>query len=402
MNYSLTKLFKIQGQRILDIFIDGRNITLVCKTRRKTACCPHCGRRTKRVHQYCQPQRVLHLILGEQRVYLSLRKRRFLCPFCQRVFTERLPFLEKRAKTTKLARQLMVKSLVGQSFKSVTLKTGVGYPSLRTWLEGMVNPFLLSWQEERKDKVIRLGIDEHYVKKGKFVTTVTNLARMTLKTILPDDRKQTLVSFLKGLPSWVKEKIDEVCCDMDQTIIRAVLEALPKARIVIDHFHLVKDANQRLNEARKIEQEMWKKRLPWKLFLKAKEHLREEERLLLGKILSQNSLLNTFYYYKEALREMYQLENKEEARDHLETTIRGMRATDNPELWLWAKSLKAHQEWILNYFDNRTTNAYTEGVHVKLKMLQRVSFGFRNIDVYIRKAMLACLPLAFIHHSYCY
>lgn len=50
--------------------------------------------------------------------------------------------------------------------------------------------------------------------------------------------------------------------------------------------------------------------------------------------------------------------------------------------------------YILNFFDNRTTNAFAEGIHTKIKMIKRVSFGFRNVDIYIRKMLLCILPLA--------
>jgi len=63
----------------------------------------------------------------------------------------------------------------------------------------------------------------------------------------------------------------------------------------------------------------------------------------------------------------------------------------------WPESLEyAWDRYILNYFDNRTTNAYTEGIHTKIKMIKRVSFGFRNVHVYIRKVLLSLFPLATI------
>ncbi|MFH1662043.1 MAG: transposase, partial [Candidatus Falkowbacteria bacterium] len=51
---------------------------------------------------------------------------------------------------------------------------------------------------------------------------------------------------------------------------------------------------------------------------------------------------------------------------------------------------------ILNYFKNKTTNGFTEGYHTKIKMIKRVSFGFRNINNYIAKITLAFLPMSFI------
>jgi len=68
--------------------------------------------------------------------------------------------------------------------------------------------------------------------------------------------------------------------------------------------------------------------------------------------------------------------------------------SDDIELYLWGKTLIRYKEEILNYFVYRTTNAYTEGLHVRCKLVQRISCGFRNAEVYIRKALLVLLPLS--------
>jgi len=66
------------------------------------------------------------------------------------------------------------------------------------------------------------------------------------------------------------------------------------------------------------------------------------------------------------------------------------------------KTLKEWKNEILNYFDNKTINGFTEGCHTKIKMLKRVSFGFRNINNYIAKMTLAFLPLLWIinYHTF--
>jgi len=52
--------------------------------------------------------------------------------------------------------------------------------------------------------------------------------------------------------------------------------------------------------------------------------------------------------------------------------------------------------------EHRTTNAYTEGVHTKIKLLKRASYGLRNIEVYVKKMLLGFLPplLLGLHHTF--
>ena len=60
----------------------------------------------------------------------------------------------------------------------------------------------------------------------------------------------------------------------------------------------------------------------------------------------------------------------------------------------WARTLEKHHDSILNYFDFHITNAYTEGVHTKMKLIKRQGFGYRNKEIYLRKLVLGFLPLA--------
>ena len=82
-----------------------------------------------------------------------------------------------------------------------------------------------------------------------------------------------------------------------------------------------------------------------------------------------------------------------------------MEASDDAAIYQWSKTLKHWGSYILNYFDRKTTNAYTEGSHTKIKMIKRLSFGFKNIDIYIRKMMIAFIPIAYlggiIWHTVC-
>jgi transposase len=48
----------------------------------------------------------------------------------------------------------------------------------------------------------------------------------------------------------------------------------------------------------------------------------------------------------------------------------------------WNKISTGRREPILNYFHKRTTNGFTEGCPTKIKILKRVSYGLRDIDVY--------------------
>ena len=250
---------------------------------------------------------------------------------------------------------------------------------------------------------LRLGIDEHHFgKRHKYLTTIANLLTGKPIHILTKTTKVAVKEFLCLLPTEIKEKIDEVVVDMRDSFIEAVKESLPNTHIVIDHFHIIQDANRRIQEARKIEEDVQEKikgngvkSIPWKLLTRNKEHLTGKQPELVRYYLNKFPILANFYSVKEKLRDMYTMSTKEEADNLLTNLINEMKHTDHPELWQWSKTLTKYKPYILNYFDHHPTNATTEGLHRKFKLIQRTAFGFRNPEVYARRIMLACLPLSF-------
>src|SRR3989304_9428630 len=81
-------------------------------------------------------------------------------------------------------------------------------------------------------------------------------------------------------------------------------------------------------------------------------------------------------------------------------TVKICETSDSRYLIGLGKTLKRWWPHILNYFNRYFTNAFTEGMHTKIKMIKRMSFGFRNINNYIAKMTLAFMPILWlIHHT---
>lgn len=404
MNSNITSLFKIPGFRVSDIQIEGDNIVITAKKRSKTANCPLCNKRSKKIHDHLKIQRILHMNLSLQKVYLSLQKRRFRCDNCQKTFTESLSFLRKRSRKSIFVEQEALERLSDSSFRKTKERIGISYGGMVALLKRVFTLETIDWQQQSIGDVIRLGIDEHHFgRKNHYLITIANLLTGKPVHILPDDKQKTLTYFLKQLPEEVKSRIEEVAVDMRRSFISAVEKELPNTRIVIDHFHLIQDANRRVTEARRIEQDVeekikgnFPKQINGRLLSRNREELAGRQTNLIDAYLKHYPTISLFYRCKEQLRYVYKQETKEDAREQLTNLIRLMKQSEYPELWIWAKTLTGYKEYILNYFDNHTTNATTEGLHRKFKLIQRTAYGFRNPEVYARRIMLACLPLTFV------
>jgi len=393
----IKKLFKLEGFLIYKFWFEGEDVVIQVGRPKKEACCHSCKALSRRVHQAMKPRRVFHCLFLGRRVYLSLRKRRFRCPRCGKVFTEDLPGIRKWARRSDLLWLMAFELLRYLSFSTSCDLTGTSYSSLRRELLRVIKSGQRDWEGlyEQEEQLI-IGIDEHSFRGQHMATTITDIANHRLLAVLKDHRKETIKGFFRACPPQIKEKIQEVCGDMKWMYANLVEEEIPQAKMVVDKFHLISDANSRIDEARRIEQEAVKKEIKRKIFLKNKEDLRKREKEQLEEYFQRYPSLKEFYWVKEKLREMYRAKNRKEGEKILDMVIAAMRVSDDGEILCWRNMLRRWKDRILNYFDNRTTNAYTEGVQTKIKKIKRVSYGFRNIEVYVRKIVLSFIPIAFL------
>lgn len=391
----------------MDLKEEKHTIHLFLKPMRKTAVCPRCLRRAKTGYD-TQPERtILHTTIGEQILYLHIAPRRFLCPCSpDRPFVEKMPGVAGKRRTTMKFDSDLLEHLRGQSFKTVESKLALSYPALRSRLESAIDPGKLKWERLADLPEIHLGLDGHHLVNKRFVETVTEVKAHIPLGILPGITKTALLRGFKTCPEEIKQKVKTINLDMDDGAITVAREIFPQAFIVIDRFHVVMDANQRLNEARLIEQEIQnqnrakkgqgREKIAIQLLRLAKEHLHKEEKRELEALFLKYPRLKIWYTVKEKLRDVYNAANGKEAEGELTDLIQMLSVQDDIELIRWGRSLKYYKTEILNYFIYKTTNAYTEGLHVRCKLVQRLSCGFRNADVYIRKALLMLLPLSVI------
>jgi len=89
------------------------------------------------------------------------------------------------------------------------------------------------------------------------VYTVTEVKQRRVLRILRDDRIATLKKFLSKIP---RDKVREVCIDMKDGLRKAAEIVFPSAKVVVTPFHVIADSNKRMDEARRIEQDVYWKR----------------------------------------------------------------------------------------------------------------------------------------------
>ena len=359
--------------------------------------CPYCGSVKVYGHGMCDLRWVLHTWMNGKKVYLELKRHRWKCCACAHTFDGGRQLLRSRSRFTRQAEAEALWQLRDRSFSQVTKELGVSYRALRRLLEREIDDEALGFIEGEKE--VYLGIDEHSFRHQEMVYTITEVKQRKVLGILRDDRIATLKNFLSKIAG---DKVREVCIDMKDSLRKLVNRLFPLAKVVVDPFHVIADANKRMDEARRIEQDVYRKRqvqIPKKIFLIGREKLNDEKRQKVDNLLDKYPGLKGFYWAKEKIREIYHQASREEAAKVLDNIVFNLKCGEDAELIRWGNTLKYWREPILNHFNNGTTNGFTEGCHTKIKMLKRVSYGLRNVEVYWRKMLLGFVPSRSYFHS---
>jgi transposase len=332
---------------------------------------------------------LLHGFCDEKLVVLKLTVRDFRCRKCG-LFRENIPGIDRR-KTTERFRTLVIPKIHDRSFSAVAKEFGLSVSSLIRSSRELKQDIGVIWS----DKPFDLGIDEHSFSGHDLMITLTNLSEHKLLEILRNDQNTTLTYWLRQIPENTKKSIKTVCIDMKAAYRSVVQKELPGVPIVVDKFHVIQNMNIHLLDLRQLYTNS-SHPLPKRLFEKNKEDLNEKEKFRLDKIFKQYPPIAEFWRMKEIMRNIYRTKDPKKATERLDDLIRGLEFDTRPR---WQELYRTLTNWrteILNYFNNRITNAYTEGVHTKIKLLKRISYGFRNRTNYIAKMTLSFLPLATI------
>lgn len=398
MKKDIIKLFNLQGL-ILDKMeiIENEKVMLHCRSPRVYAHCPECNNPTKHIHQY-KTRKINHSTANQRNVFLELRVRRFKCFKCTKVFTEKIPGIS-REKSSNNFKKEMLPWLQRNSFNHISGVFNISPSTLNRYVVDISNNYEINWEELGTS---RLGLDEHSFRKRNLVGTITDLDNHKLLSILKTDRIKDIEKYFENIPIKQRNKIKEVCIDLKWGYKTIIEKCFKNAVVVADRFHVEQLVKRSLDEIRSIIQsEAWGSKGHLKKVLLTNYDLLsdyEKSKLeLVWKRYEKWPILKQAWLIKEKIIDFYRSNNYLEAEKKMKHILM-LLETSNYSHYLSTleRTLKRWKKPILNYFISRTTNGFTEGCHTKIKLMKRVSYGFRNIDNYIAKMMLGFIPLIWL------
>lgn len=250
-----------------------------------------------------------------------------------------------------------------------------------------------------------LSIDELSLSKGELYTFVTNKQgkgkKGSLVAVVQGTKSQDIIDVICKIPLQEREKVKSITLDMANNMGSAARMCFPESDLITDRFHVVKlvtealqhlRIKQRWNEIEKENNaisEAKKQGLKYSPILLSNgdtpKQLLARSRYIIAKKPNEWTLnqktraeilfklyprIHLAYKHTLAFRNIYENTNKMMARERFNKWIEDTKQLDMNVFNTVANSLNYHMETILNFFNNRLTNANAESFNSKIKLFR--------------------------------
>ena len=388
----LRQVYGVSGYRVTGTCHKDNETILKIERKHVKICCLKCGNIGVSLDG-SRFRDILGVPSGLRKTVLRVRIRRYRCRRCDYVWHESVPFAKGNRRYCRRFAQYVVELLKACTIKAVASLLRVSWDTVKRihkeYLRSRYSPPPLNG-------VRNIGIDEFSVRRG-----------VEFRTIVVDLDTGRIVHVGKGrggdalLPFWRRVRrlgvrIRHVATDLSPAFIASVLENAPGARLVFDHFHVVKLMNEALDDIRRTlyrhERSVMRRRVllgtRYLLLRNAEDVLDKKYRTRLDNALAMNEPLSKAYYMKEALRGIWMQTTKDEAEKELYAWVEQARQSKVPRLERMVATLMARRTGIFAWYDCRFSTAKVEGINNKIKVLKRNAYGFRD-DKYFKLRLFA-------------
>src|SRR3954447_20630013 len=375
--------FGIRGYQYTRTDYQGGQVIFTIRHEPETCRCSACG--SPLVQSRGRVERRFRTVpIGSRATFVVLPIPRVECQACGVVRQVKVPFADPRRSYTRSFERYALELCRRMTIRDVANHLGVSWDVIK---DIQRRDLARRFAKPKLKHLRHIAIDEIAIAKGhRYLTVVLDLDSGAVVFVGDGKGAKALKPFWKRLRG-SKAKIEAVAMDMSKAYRQAVSTHLPTAKIVFDHFHVIKLFNEKLTQLRRdLHREatdtLQKKVLKgtrW-LLLKAAENLDEtrNEKQKLEEALALNKSLATADYMKEDLRQFWEQPGKRFATAFLNDWIKRAEASGIKMLQEMARALAWHRSGLLAYYDVRITSGPMEGTNNKIKTMKRQAYGFRD------------------------
>ena len=396
LKQAMETLLDIPDIEIQEVIKDrnGNYIVTVTSTK-KGSDCHKCGGHIDKPYGYGEWIILRHLPIFGREVYIRIRLPKYQCTNCdgKPTTTQQVEWFDRKSGCTKAFEKHILLACVNSTISDVAAKENMSYDAVEGVIERNVQKEV-DWETIRRLDII--GIDEISLKKGhkNFVVIITGRIgdETLILAVLKDRSKAVVKDFFSSIPKRLRKTVQYVCSDMHDGFINAAKEVFGrKIRVVADRFHVAKlyrDGFEklRIKELRRLKKQLSKadyKELSGAMWAlrKKKEDLTEEEKSILEKLFTYSPILKQAYAFRDELTAIFDRNLTRAQAKHLingwiaRVKRSAVRCFDDV-----MKTFAVRSDEITNYFFERHTSGFVEGLNNKIKVIKRRCYGIQNVE----------------------
>lgn len=340
--------------------------------------------------------------------YLLLKKQRFYCKKCVSTFCAETREVDRHCFISNTVKQsIAIESKDKISEKDLARRHHVSPTTTSRVIQIMASSFQLRTHSLPK----HLSFDEFHSVGNQMSFIYIDSVTHQVIDVLSDRRLPTLRSHFGRYSTETRSKVETIVIDMNTPYLTLIHELFPRAKIIIDSFHLVQLISRSLNQTRVTCMNQYRTSNPedlkkyrklkryWKLGLKRESDLNSVHysyhRLFKG-MKSQTGIIDyllnlgneykaTYQFYQDFL---FAFDQKDFVlfQEILMNAPMGLSSYMKTSL----RTLKKYQSYVENTFLHPYTNGPIEGINNKIKVIKRIAFGFRSFSKFKTRILISC------------
>jgi transposase len=396
-------LIELQDSKVIDVSLDKHDIIITIETTEASVACHICGKQLTKRHGSDQDRKLRHLPILGKRTYIIYKPHRYICNDCDNnPTTTATPRWHNRdSQYTIDYENHILMELINSTILDVATKEELTEASVT----GIVDRHIKSSVDWESFTILDvLGIDEIALKKGykDYVTIITSRhdGVIRLLAVLRGKEKTIIKAFFKSIPRRLKKTVTAICTDMYDGYINAAKSVFKKQTIiVVDRFHIAKQYRGELDKYRQKILKQLKDELPHHEYEKLKgamhilrrnnECLTKREKVILDNLFSHSPELAQAYKLAIKLTQIlntYMI--REEALIKINAWIKEVKQSQLTCFNKFIKTLNKYKQYVINYFIDRNSSGFVEGLNNKVKVLKRRCYGIFNLKHFFQRLHL--------------
>lgn len=396
-----TELLGLKDPNIKMLFVlkHQTHIEMRAKLDYKPTLCPHC-KGTMIKYDFQKPSKIPILDCQGFPCVLHLKKRRFQCKSCSRVTVSETPLVLKNHqisqpvvfKITQLLTNTLTNSDIARTLHISVSAVQRKLAQFTFKADFSSLPEVLSWDEFSRNK-------------GKIAFIAQDFETRKIITILDNNRQTTIKNYFYKYTRKVREHVKVVTVDMSGSYIPIIKQLFPKAKIVLDRFHIIQHLSRAMMTTRiaimkSFDTKSQTYRLlkyHWQFFQKDSRKLSDKAFYCrtLAQTLTPKEVIHEALTQCEELRYYYDLYQlllfhfQEKRVDSFFSLIEENLPFVNENFTTVFKTFIKYKSYITNALEMSYSNAKLEATNKLIKDIKRAAFGFRNFENFKKRILIA-------------